>query len=116
VDKAASTCRLEESCYKSNAPKKKNIMDCNNYYRRISLLWHSSKVYSGIILSRLRKRTDEILAEKQAGFRAGHSTVDHIYIYTLRQLVEKCTEFNQEMYICYIDFKKAFDSIWGDVL
>jgi len=93
--------------------KKKDKMDCNNY-RGISLLSHSSKVYSGIILSRLRRRTDEILAEEQAGFRAGLSTVDQIY--KLRQLAEKGTEFNEEMYICYIDFKKAFDSIWRDGL
>jgi len=49
-----------------------------------------------------------------ARFRAGRNPVDQIY--TLRQLVEKCTDFNKEMYICYIDFKKAFDSIWRDEL
>jgi exonuclease III len=89
--------------------KKKDKMDCNNY-RGISLLCHSSKIYTSIVLHRLRKRTDEILSEEQAGFRAGRSTIDQIY--TLRQLAEKCTEFNKDMYICYIDFKKAFDSIW----
>jgi len=72
--------------------KKKDKMGCKNY-RGISLLSHSSKVYSGIILSRLRRRTDEILADEQAGFRAGRSTVDQIY--TLRQLVKKCTELNK---------------------
>jgi len=93
--------------------KKKDKMDCNNY-RGISLLSHSSKVYSGIILSRLRRRTDELLAEEQAGFKAGRSTVDQIY--TLRQIVEKCTEFNIEMYFCCIDFRKAFNCIWRDGL
>ena len=88
--------------------KNKNQTDSNNY-RGISLLCHSSKVYTSIILGRLRKRTDEILSEEQAGFRVGRSTVDQIF--TLRQLAEKCTEFNQELYICYVDFRKAFDSV-----
>jgi len=48
--------------------KKKYKMDCNNY-RRISLLSHSCKVYSGLILSRFRMRKDEILAE-ETGLRA----------------------------------------------
>jgi len=93
--------------------KKKDEMDCNKY-RGINLLSHNRKVYSGIILSRLRRRTDELLAEEQAGFKAGRSTVDQIY--TLRQIVEKCTEFNIEMYFCCIDFRKAFNCIWRDGL
>jgi len=47
-------------------------------------------------------------SEEQAGFRAGCSTVDQIF--TLCLLAEKV--FSKDLYICYIDFKKAFDSIW----
>ena len=89
--------------------KKKDNMDCNNY-RGISLLCHSSKIYTSIILHRIRRRTDEILGEEQAGFRAGRSTIDQIF--TLRQMAERCTEYNQDLFTCYIDFKKAFDSVW----
>ena len=84
-------------------------MDCNNY-RGVSILCHCSKVYSSILLRRLRKSTDEILAEEQAGFRAHRNTTEQIFV--LRQLVEKYTEMNRELFIGYIDFKKAFDSIW----
>ena len=66
--------------------KKKDKLDRSNY-RGISLLCHSSKVFSSVILQKIKKRTEEILAEAQAGFRANRSTVDQIF--TLRQLAEK---------------------------
>jgi len=51
-------------------------------------------------LQRLKLRTDEILAEEQAGFRAGRSTIDQIF--TLRQLAEKYVEFSKELYVSVI--------------
>jgi len=54
---------------------------------------------------------EEILAEAQAGFRANRNIIDQIF--TLRQLAEKYDEFGKELpvYVCYIDFRKAFDSV-----
>ena len=89
--------------------KKKDELDCANY-RGISLLCQSSKIFSSIILQRIKTRTEEILSEAQAGFRRDRSTIDQIF--TLRQLAEKYEEFGKELYVCYIDFRKAFDSIW----
>lgn len=89
--------------------KKKDKLDCSNY-RGISLLCHSSKIFFSIILQRIKGKTEEILTEAQCGFRANRSTIDQIF--TLRQLAEKYEEFGKDMYICYIDFRKAFDSVW----
>ena len=36
------------------------------------------------------------------------STTDNIFI--MQQILEKCYEYNIEMYILFIDFKQAFDS------
>ena len=83
--------------------KKKDKLDCSNY-RGISLLCHSSKVFSSILLRRIKNRTEEILSEAQAGFRANRSTIDQIFV--LRQLAEQYEEFGRELYVCYIDFKK----------
>ena len=90
-------------------PLHKDKLECSNY-RGISLLCHTSKVFSSIILQRIKLRTEEILSEAQAGFRTDRSTVDQIF--TLRQLAEKYEEFGKQLYVCYIDFRKAFDSIW----
>jgi len=46
------------------------------------------------------------------GFRAGRSTIDQIF--TLRQLAGKYFAFSKELYVRYIDFRKAFDSVWRE--
>ena len=52
---------------------------------------------------------DENQPRKQAGFRKVYSAVDHLQ--TINQLTEKCNEFHIPLYIGYIDYGKAFDSI-----
>ena len=54
-------------------PMKGNLQLCKNY-RTISLISHPSKVMLKIILNRLQPQAEEIIAEEQAGFRAGRST------------------------------------------
>ena len=53
-------------------PKKGNLQLCQNY-RTISLISHSSKVMLKVILNRLKPQAEEIIAEEQAGFRAGRA-------------------------------------------
>ena len=90
--------------------KKQDKLCCDNY-RGISLLCHSEKIIASVILNRIRQKTGVVLSEAQAGFRLGRSTIDQLF--TLRQLTEKYTEYNKIPYICYMDFKKVFDSIWS---
>lgn len=45
----------------------------------------------------------------QAAFRKGFSTVDHLQ--TMNQVLEKCQEYQMTLYMAFIDFSKAFDSI-----
>ena len=58
-------------------PKKGNLQQCQNY-QTISLIGHSSKVMLKIILNRLKPQVEKIMAEDQAGFRAGRSTTEQI--------------------------------------
>ena len=58
-------------------PKKGNLQLCQNY-RTISLISHLSKIILEVILNRLKPQAEEIIAEEQAGFRAGRSTTDQI--------------------------------------
>ena len=59
-------------------PKKSNLQLCQNY-RTISLISHSNKVMLKVILNRLKPQAEEIIAEEQAGFRAGRSTTEQIF-------------------------------------
>ncbi|KAI0238708.1 GATA zinc finger domain-containing protein 1 [Lamellibrachia satsuma] len=94
-------------------PKKGNLQMCQNY-RTISLISHPSKVMLKILLNRLKPQAEEIIAEEQAGFRAGRSTIEQIF--NLRILCEKHLQHQQSLYHVFIDFKKAFDKVWHAAL
>ena len=59
-------------------------------------------------------QAEEIIAEEQAGFRAGRSTTAQIF--NLRILGEKYLQHQQNLYHVFIDFKKAFDRVWHEAL
>ena len=50
----------------------------------------------------------------QAGFRKEFSTTDHLH--TVNQIIEKVTEYQMEIHLAFVDYKKAFDSIRYDKL
>ena len=58
--------------------------------------------------------SEKIIAEEQAGFRAGRSTAEQIF--NLRILCEKYLQHQQDLYQVFIDFKKAFDRVWHAAL
>ena len=82
--------------------------DCGNH-RGISLLAIAGKILAKIVLNRLKLLSEEVLPESQCGFRAGRSTTDMIF--TLRQLQEKAIEQQLPLYIVFVDFSKAFDTV-----
>ena len=94
-------------------PKKGVLCDCGNW-RGITLLSVPGKVLCVILLHRLKEAVDLIMREEQAGFRAQRSCTDQIFV--LRNIVEQCLEFQKPVFINFIDFKKAFDSVHRDSL
>jgi sorting nexin-29 len=62
----------------------------------------------------LKKYTEHIIGEYQAGFRTGKSTTDQIF--TVKNLLEKAWEHNVEIHQIFVDFQKACDSIQRDKL
>ena len=68
-----------------------------------------SKVLKRIMLDRMKDTLDKVLREEQAGFRKERSCTDQIA--TLRIIVEQSIEWQSSLYVCFIDFEKAFDSI-----
>ena len=89
-------------------PEKDNLQQCQNY-RTIRLISHSSKVMLKVILNRLKPQTEKIIAEEQAGFRAGRSTTKQIF--KLRILCEKYLQHQQDLYHVVIDFKKLVSAL-----
>ena len=89
-------------------PKKGTLSDCNNW-RGITLLSIPSKVLAKIVINRISSAVDGKLREEQAGFRQGRGCIDQIF--TLRNIIEQCIEWQRELYINFVDFEKAFDSI-----
>ena len=67
-----------------------------------------------IILNKLQPQAEKIIAEEQAGFRAGKSTTEQIF--NLRILCGKYLQHQQDLYHVFVDFKKAFDGVWHAAL
>jgi hypothetical protein len=67
------------------------------------------KVVAKIIATRLTPYTEELLGDYQCGFRKSISTTDHIF--ALRNIMEKCYEYNITLHQLFIDYKQAYDSV-----
>ena len=58
---------------------------------------------------------DKILHNSQIGFLPENRTADHVF--TLRTLIDKYVHYHKEkVYACFVDFRKAFDSVWHEGL
>jgi hypothetical protein len=91
-------------------PKKGDTTKCENY-RTISLICNASKIILEIIRSRMKNTIESQMAEEQAGFRPGRGTIEQIF--SLRLIAEKYLALQEkELYLIFIDFKKAFDRVW----
>ena len=73
------------------------------------LLSTPGKVLNWVLLERMREAVDPKLRDQQAGFRRNRSCADKIA--TLRIIVEQLLEWNFPLYISFIDYEKAFDSV-----
>ena len=92
-------------------PKKGNDKECSNYHT-IALISHASKVVLKILQARLQQNVNCELPDVQAGFRKGRGTRDQIA--NIRWIIEKAREVQKNIYFCFIDYAKAFDSVDHD--
>ena len=89
-------------------PKKGNAKECSNYHT-IALISHASEVMLKILQARLQLYVNRELPDVQAGFRKGRGTRDQIA--NIGWIMEKAREFQKNIYFCFIDYAKAFDSV-----
>ena len=91
-------------------------LDTSNY-RGITLISCLSKFFLSILNNRLVAFAKEhrLLSPSQLGFVQGNRCSDaHIIIYNL--IKKKCHRGNSKIFSCFVDFKKAFDSVPRDLL
>ena len=62
-----------------------------------------------ILQARLQQYVNREIPDVQAGFRKGRGTRDQIA--NIRWIMEKATEFQKNIYFCFIDYANAFDCV-----
>ena len=62
-----------------------------------------------ILQARLQQYVNHELPYVQAGFRKGRGTRDQIT--NIHWIIKKAQEFQKDIYFCFIDYTKAFDSV-----
>ena len=88
--------------------RKGNAKEFSNY-RTIAPISHASKVMLKILQARLQQYVNCELSNIQAGFRKGRGTSDQIA--NICWIIKKAREFQENIYFCFIDYAKAFDTV-----
>ena len=88
--------------------KKGDLTKCGNW-RGITLMSVAAKAMGKVLIRRISGGVDAKLRKEQAGFRKGRSTIEQIFV--LRNIVEQAVEWNSSLYVCFVDYEKAFDSV-----
>ena len=91
--------------------KKGTIHDPQNY-SGISLLCVLGKIFIKALNTRFQTWADnnDINKDEQAGYRKGFLTIDQIFI-LYANVSKYISKKKGRMYVCFVDFSKAFDSI-----
>ena len=85
-------------------------------YRSITVTPPLKKVFDSVLECRLTAWTEEhgLRAATQAGFRPDQRTSDQHYV--LHTLQDKYCRAGGQLHCCFVDFRKAFDTVPRDVL
>ena len=88
-----------------------NDEDPNNY-RAITVTDAMSKILAIMINERLNlwQSNNNILCEEQIGFKKKSRPSDHLFV--LKNCIDKYLNQGKKIYTCFVDFQKAFDSVW----
>ena len=89
-------------------PKKGNTKECSNYWT-IALISHTSKVMLDILQARLQQNVNHELPVVQAGFRKAEEP--EIKLPTSAGSSKKEREFQKNIYLCFVDYAKAFGCV-----
>ena len=81
-------------------------------YRGISLTSCLGKFFNNLLLMRLSKCFEDLrlFQDHMMGFRPNMRTSNNIFV--LKTLIDKQFQKNEKLYCCFVDFSKAFDTVW----
>jgi hypothetical protein len=90
--------------------KKEDPLIPNNY-RGITITSVMGKLFNSILNARIINFLDKqkLMCSEQIGFKAKSRTSDHIFV--IKALMDKAKKERKPLYMCFVDFQKAFDSI-----
>lgn len=85
-------------------------------YRGIAVGTVLAKMYATLLNSRLTRwaEANNLRAAGQAGFREDHRCSDQLLV--LRTAIEQQRSVKAPLYTCFVDFRKAYDSVPRDLL
>ena len=94
-----------------NPIHKQNDKELPENYRKITLLPSISKLFEYILNNRLSYCKEALKTDDpmQNGFKKDTPTTDNTFI--LNGIIEKQTSLKKPLYVCFVDFKSAFDLI-----
>ena len=80
-------------------------------HRPICIMSCIAKIYSCVLNVRLQSHlnSNDLLSDTQNGFRAGRSCIDHIF--SLVTILRNRKLHGKETFLCFVDFRRAFDSV-----
>ncbi|GFS03869.1 RNA-directed DNA polymerase from mobile element jockey-like [Elysia marginata] len=87
-------------------PKKEGATECS-LHRTISLMSHLTKFLLRIIMAGIRGKLRPEISNNQFGFVEDRGTRN--VIFTLTMIIERAIEMKKDLYLCFIDYSKAFD-------
>ena len=70
---------------------------------------HLTKILLRLVMNRNRNKTRSEVAQEQFGCIEGKGTTNAMH--TLRIVIERSIEIQQDIYLCFLDFSKAFDTV-----
>ena len=106
--KLSSGHRMEKGQFSFQSQKKAIAKECSNY-RTIALILQASKVMLKILQARLQQYMNHELPDVQVGLREGRGTRDQSA--NIWWIIEKARELQKNIYICFIDYAKAFHCV-----
>ena len=98
-----------------NIIKSGHVNNTDNY-RSLTINPCLSKLFNTVMNNRLLNflEKNKLICDNQIGFRKKARTSDHIFI--INTIFRKFCSNNRHLYLCFVDFRKAYDKVWQDAL